>query len=162
MKKVLDYITKVLEWIMFVALFFLVVVCFSQVFARFVLNTSIKWSDEVCRYLFVIFIFLGGVINARENRHTSIDLLVDLIPAGIRPYYKAMLKLISIAFCLVFAWAGITWIGKAQTQVAPILRIPMYYLYAFTVISGILMAANLVVNLIADLKHKNGKDGADQ
>lgn len=160
MKKILHYISKVIEWIMFAALFALVVICFSQVFARFALNLSIKWSDEACRYLFVIVIFLGGIINAKENRHTSIDLLIDMLPEKIRPGYKTVLKLISIVFCLGFSWAGIIWIQKAQTQVAPILKIPMYYLYAFTVISGILMAVYLAVNMVTGLK-KSGKDDAD-
>ena len=161
MKKTLFYLNKAIEWIMFITLFILVAVCFSQVFARFVLNDSIKWSDEVCRFMFVIFIFLGGVINARENRHTAIDLLVDLVPETYRNTYKAFLKLISIGFCLVFSWAGVMWIQKAQTQVAPILRFPMYYLYAFTVISGILMAVNLFLNMMDDLK-KNKKEGNNQ
>ena len=160
MKKTLFYLNKAIEWIMFITLFILVAVCFSQVFARFVLNESIKWSDEVCRFMFVIFIFLGGVINARENRHTAIDLLVDMIPGKYRNTYKAFLKLVSIGFCLVFSWAGIMWIQKERTQLAPILRFPMYYLYAFTVISGILMAVNLFVNMIEDLKNSK-KEGND-
>ncbi len=158
MKTFLKYLNKVTEWIMFITLFLLVVVCFSQVFARFVLNTSIKWSDEVCRFMFIIFIFLGGIINASENRHTAIDLLVDMVPEKHRDKYKAFLKLISACFCLIFAWAGILWIQKARTQVAPILRFPMYYLYAFTVISGVLMAVNLFANMIEDLKKARKED----
>ena len=161
MKKILGYLNKAIEWIMFITLFALVAVCFAQVFTRFVLNGSIKWSDEVCRFMFVIFIFLGGIINARENRHTAIDLLVDMIPERYRNTYKAFLKLVSIGFCLVFSWAGVMWIQKARTQLAPILRFPMYYLYAFTVISGVLMAVNLFVNMIGDLK-KNKKEGNDR
>ena len=161
MKKTLFYLGKAIEWIMFITLFVLVAVCFSQVFARFVFYESIKWSDEVCRFMFVIFIFLGGVINARENRHTAIDLLVDLIPEKFRHTYKAFLKLVSIGFCLVFSWAGVMWIQKARTQLAPILRFPMYYLYAFTVISGVLMAVYIFVNMLDDLK-KNKKEGNDQ
>lgn len=161
MKKTLFYLNKAIEWIMFITLFILVAVCFSQVFARFVLNESIKWSDEVCRFMFVIFIFLGGIINARENRHTAIDLLVDMIPQSYRNTYKAFLKVISIGFCLTFSWAGMMWIQKAQTQLAPILRFPMYYLYSFTVISGVLMAVNILFNLVEDLKNSK-KEGDDQ
>ena len=158
MKKILHYVIRATEWIMFVALFALVAICFTQVFARFVLNLSIKWSDEACRFLFVIVVFLGGVVNAKENRHTSIDLLVDLIPKTIRSGYKVFLKILSIVFCIGFSWAGITWIQKAQTQTAPILKFPMYYLYIFTVISGVLMAMYLAVNMITDIKN-NRKGG---
>jgi len=55
-----------------------------QVFARYVLNDTPPWSEELCRYLFVWASFLGACVAMRRAAHLGVDSLVVRLPPGVR------------------------------------------------------------------------------
>ena len=156
MKKTLKTINTVVEWLMAIFLFSTFAVCAAQVFARFFLNSSIKWSDEVCRFTFILCMLLGGIINSRDNGHTAVDIILNMVHGRSKFIYVTFVRIVSIFCCIAFAWAGLMWVEKSQTQVSAILKIPMWYLYFFTVISGVFMSINTLVNIVRDWKAQKG------
>jgi len=44
-----------------------------QVFARYVLNNTPPWSEELCRYLFVWASFLGACVATERAAHLGVD-----------------------------------------------------------------------------------------
>src|SRR6185295_14528954 len=55
-----------------------------QVFARYVLNDTPPWSEELCRYLFVWASFLGACLAMRRAAHLGVDSLVARLSPGVR------------------------------------------------------------------------------
>ena len=55
-----------------------------QVFARYVLNDTPPWSEELCRYLFVWVSFLGACVALRRTSHLGVDSVVVRLPPGAR------------------------------------------------------------------------------
>lgn len=53
----------------------------TQIVARYGLNSSIGWSDEVSRLLFVWSIFLAIPIGIRRGSHIGVTLLTARLPA---------------------------------------------------------------------------------
>ena len=51
-----------------------------QVFARYVLNNTPPWTEELCRYLFVWASFLGACVAMRRAAHLGVDSLVVRLP----------------------------------------------------------------------------------
>ena len=51
-----------------------------QVFARYVLNNTPPWSEELCRYLFVWASFLGACVAMRRAAPLGVDSLVVRLP----------------------------------------------------------------------------------
>jgi TRAP-type C4-dicarboxylate transport system permease small subunit len=52
----------------------------AQVVARYGLNTSIDWADEISRLAFVATVFLGIAVAVRARAHIGITLLADALP----------------------------------------------------------------------------------
>jgi TRAP-type C4-dicarboxylate transport system permease small subunit len=102
---------------------------------------------------------MGGIINSRDNQHTAIDLIVNLLPQKLNYGYRMMINTISAFFCLAFAGAGVMWVQKANSQVSSILRIPMHYLYLVTVICGAFMALNIFSNMVNEHRKQKSQKG---
>jgi len=45
----------------------LITVCFLQVLFRLVLNLPLAWTEELSRYIFIILVYLGASVAAKEN-----------------------------------------------------------------------------------------------
>lgn len=62
----------------------MVVIVGSQVFARYVLNSSFGWADELSRLLFIWSIFLAIPIGIRMGSHIGVELLTTRLPSPLR------------------------------------------------------------------------------
>ena len=60
-----------------------------QVFARYVLNDTPPWSEELCRYLFIWASFLGACVAMGRAAHLGVDSLVARLPARVREVVAA-------------------------------------------------------------------------
>jgi C4-dicarboxylate transporter DctQ subunit len=147
-KKLMNGFDACLEWAIFICTGGFVVLCFLQVVCRYVFNNSLPWSEEGSRILFVFVVFLGGIICVKEQRHTYIDILVNLIPSGPRRYYMVFVYLMMAAFSLLLMKAGWSMAVKNIYQVSSALRMPMGYIYMVIPFSGLFMAIHSIFLMI--------------
>ncbi len=82
----------------------MVVIVAAQVFARYVLNNSIGWADEVARLLFVWSIFLAIPVGIPAASHIGITLLTDRLPEGARAALGRAMAAVAAALTLLVAW----------------------------------------------------------
>ena len=52
-----------------------VAIALLQVFCRYVLDNALSWPEEVAKFPFVWFVFLGAAMVTRRGRHIAIDML---------------------------------------------------------------------------------------
>lgn len=75
----------------------------AEVFARYVLASSIPFSNELARVMFVWTIFLGVPLALSRGRHVSITILDRVLPASA---YRTAIRASSLAslvvLCVVF------------------------------------------------------------
>src|SRR5258705_1122430 len=77
-----------------------------QVFARYVLNDTPPWSEELCRYLFVWASFLGACVAMRRAAHLGVDSLVVRLPPAIREVLHHPGTALVAGFAGILAWHG--------------------------------------------------------
>src|SRR5262252_6891073 len=77
-----------------------------QVFARYVLNNTPPWSEELCRYLFVWASFLGACVAMRRAAHLGVDSLVVRLPTGVRDVLHHAVTALVAVFAGILAWQG--------------------------------------------------------
>ena len=67
---------------------FLVIICcvVLQIFARYVLQVAIPWTEELARYTLVITAFSGAVIAFRKGGHLGVYFLRDLAKGRLRGF----------------------------------------------------------------------------
>ncbi|MGE5794088.1 MAG: TRAP transporter small permease [Bacteroidota bacterium] len=82
--RALDRLDLAAKWLIIAAMAVMIVVVSVQVALRYLLNTSLDWSDEVSRLLFVWCMFLAIPLGIREGAHVGIELLVGHLPAAWR------------------------------------------------------------------------------
>lgn len=132
-----------------------VVLAFAQVFCRFVLNSSLTWSEEVCRYLFVQMVFLGAGVCILEKKHASVDIIVNAVPKKIRKYYQAALDSIVVITGVLLTFFGYRFAVGAVGQTSPALKIPFQYVYAGIVLGGIVFTVDALRNLYTTLTNRS-------
>jgi len=120
----------------------------ANVFSRYVLNFSLKWSAELARYCMVWAAFLGAVVLVHSGEHLAVDLLERGLSGISQKILKVIIILGSIIFFIIQTVYGIVLVHLTRGQVASSLRaLPMNAVYAIIPISGLLMIFVSVVKL---------------
>lgn len=155
LKKALKALVKVLDVAQLTALFLSAVgfslICFAQVIARYVVNNSIIWADQACRYLFCVSTFLGAAICVKDRKHTSIDFLAEMLPPKARKYQTIVIFVIIAAFGVVLARSGYALALKAMKQKVSTMPLKMGQIYMMVPISALFITINAIRVVIEEI-----------
>ena len=105
-----------------------VVIALVQVFCRYVLNNSLSWPEEMARFAFVWFVFLGAAMVTRRSGHIVIDLLPRALGPRALRVHAAAVRVISAAVATFLLIYGGDLVLKS-TFTSPALQWPYTYLY---------------------------------
>ncbi|GAB2884043.1 TRAP transporter large permease subunit [Paralcaligenes sp. KSB-10] len=78
-----------------------IVILFSGIFARYVLNTPLIWSDELASLLFLWLAMLGAAVAFRHGEHMRMTALVNKATPKTRAFLEVFAVLCSLAFVLL-------------------------------------------------------------
>lgn len=126
----------------------------AQVFARYVLNFSFAWSEELPTLLFGWLVFLGAAAGFAEGRHLGITFTQDWLPSRLRQSLRVGIHLVIFAFlvfCIVTGWKLASIFGHYDFVVLPISR---YWLFAAVPLGALLAVPVVTRNLIGELRGK--------
>jgi TRAP-type transport system small permease protein len=121
---------------------------FAQVVFRYGLQSSLSWSEELARYLFVWVIFVGASVAVRRGQHIALTALTGALPEPLRSFATALTLVAFMAFLLVLAWASIPLIANARFAVSSELEIPIAWVYAAAPVGALLSVLHLVNRLM--------------
>jgi len=108
-----------------------VLVVNQLVFVRYVLGESAIWQHEFVTFSLIGATFLGCPYLLLSHGHVNVDLLPAYLGGRARVALALLASAVSLAFCLIVAWAGFVWWyeawvngWRAATVWAPPLWIP--------------------------------------
>lgn len=142
--KGLDYINGFVKYILILLMATIVVSVFCQVLFRFVINQPLAWTEELARYSLVWLTFLGAAYAASLKGHVSIDFFVKKLPLLFQKGVMIIVAFICFYFFYVLMSEGLSLAQQSMTQLSPVLRLPMGYVYSIIPISGLLLASNYI------------------
>ena len=67
----------ILEWALCLLLTAIVMVTFVQVVSRYVLQSSLAWTEELARYMFICLAALGAAYAYKIKAHFLLRFVVD-------------------------------------------------------------------------------------
>lgn len=137
----------------------IVVMCMSEIIARNIFSTSISWSGEAARYLFVYVVFIGAAALARDREYICMDLLKTKVPDSISYYYNLIMDIILILFAVVLIYSGYELAIENSMQVSAAMGLPKNWVYMVMPVSGALIIIYSVRNVVDDTirKFKKGE-----
>ena len=101
----------------------------TAIFFRYVLNSSLYWSDEIVRYLFVWLTFLGAAVAVRDKAHIRVEFFIEKMPAKLRFGIKKINDFLFLAFLLFLTIGGFIWVFKLSGSYSPALSLPLNWLF---------------------------------
>lgn len=149
--RIVDGINWFVGWLLAALMLLMTVLISWQVFARYVMGSSLSFSEEVARFSLVWITMLGAAYAYRYGSLISVDLLTS---AGGPIFSKAVRIVIAIASC-IFAWVLLTYglelAMRVSGQTAPSTRVSMAWLYGAIPAGAALTLLNAVAIVAQDL-----------
>lgn len=123
-----------------------VILLFAQVVLRITLGIGTAWMEELARYAFIWFVFLGAAHAAHLSAHNRLQTHINLLPKKVANSILLMVDLVWVGFCLVLAWKSLDLIGLLLDfpYKSPGLGWSLAYVYFVFPISFVLMASRVL------------------
>ncbi|WP_088104458.1 TRAP transporter small permease [Halalkalibacter urbisdiaboli] len=158
---------KMLKWLdehfeeLFLVIFsiVMVVVIALQVFMRYVLDSSLHWSEELARYCFIWLVYIGISYGVKKQRHIKVDVVLILLKDKWKIVLNIISNLVFLAFAMFIIFYGYTIVSKLLTwgQTSPALQIPMGLVYLATPLGMGLTAIRIIQQIIKQVLTLIGK-----
>ena len=84
----------------------IVAVMLAQVFFRYIINSSLQWSEELANWGLIWMVFIGSVVLLRHWGHIGIPTFINMFPLRARAPLIVLSKLISLIFLAALVYYG--------------------------------------------------------
>lgn len=117
MRGIVHFLQNFERYFVIVTLALMSLLILIQVVMRYVFESSLSWSEEVVRWLFVWFIWVGISYGFQLRRHVSVTVLVAFLPQKVQ---RALALFVYLAMIVFFA--RMCYIGLIQILNPNIIR----------------------------------------
>ena len=141
---------------------FSVALVFLQVIMRYVFSSSLSWSEELARYLFLWQIWLGASYAVKERKHLRIEAVQSMIKSvrgKIRFELVALFLWLVFSIFMVYKGGELVKLLFVRGQVSPAMRVPMAYAYASVPVGCLLMSIRLIAEIRTMFKEYLSAEG---
>ena len=150
--KIYKFVEKTEEIIIIILLGAMVINVTLGVFCRYVLNSSLSWTEELARYFMVWFAFIGMALAFKDESHINVSFIVSKFPL----YFRHIIKLIVYALILFFLTTlfvqSISLLKIVSIQNSPSMQLPMIYPYFSVTVGAVLMMIEVIKLIYIFLK----------
>ena len=117
-----DYVVLIVFWV-------LAGVVFAQFFSRYVLNSSITWTEEIARYLLIFVGFAGSIMGVRRNSHIFVEVFYRFMPRKMGLAAARLVDVIKIVFFAIGTWLSWKIIPIMANHRMVSVNLPMSWIY---------------------------------
>lgn len=151
MKNALKKFNKIEEIILVSSLVLNVIIVFMQVIMRYFFNTSLSWSEELSRYIFIWQVWLGSSIAFVDDQHIRVDLIFSIFKSEkSQRILHLIINIIWFSFNVFLVYVGIKLLGSmsARNALSSGMRLPLVYVYAALPVSSFILAIRILLDSI--------------
>ncbi|MGI5892536.1 MAG: TRAP transporter small permease [Bacillota bacterium] len=136
----------------------------AQIFMRYVMNSSLAWSDELTRYSFVWSGFIAIGYAYRKNTTIRMDVVLNLLPKKLRCIIDIIVHLMCAALFVFLMKVSYDIVVKtaASGQVSSAVQLPMQFIYASPLVGFATTLIRLAQRIIKDLNALFHKDATGE
>ncbi len=122
-RRVIDTIHLAATGIAATALIVELVIILWDVAQRQFLSRSFLWSDESAKLSLSTIAFIGGAAAYRSRQHTSVRVLLDLMPDPMCEFVLAVLEWVVVVVAVIAGWQSLLLMEGNWQTLTPILQI---------------------------------------
>lgn len=148
---------RILAGVLLLSVFVLIIV---QVFARYVLNQPLTWSEELARLLLVWCTYIAAGFVASRNTHIAVDVIAAILPRRLADALEVFAMLVVIAVSAFMIYGGITLVQLTSILPLPATGLPKAVLYAAVLVGNLIILLHMVLNTYLYLRHPDEIPGA--
>lgn len=128
------------------------IVMLAQVFFRYVLNSSLQWSEELAVWGMIWMVFIGSVLLMRRWEHIGISTFVRLLPLFLRGCVIIFAKLAALVFLAVVVYYGFQVFNGSFHANSPSLGLSTRWIKLAIPIGAILMVVLALYSVSEDIR----------
>ncbi|RKX75321.1 MAG: TRAP transporter small permease [Spirochaetes bacterium] len=123
------------------------IIIIINVFMRYVLNSGLRWGEEVAKLLMVWFTFIAMAVGVKQGLHISLHLLPKKLPGKLDGFLIFMKDFVILIIAVVFLIYGIKLVQFTSTSIMPATEWPSSILYLILPISAVLIASEALMDI---------------
>ncbi|GHV53892.1 TRAP transporter small permease protein [Deltaproteobacteria bacterium] len=143
-----DRLDKVMRLIGVIFLMIIVMSSFLQVFTRYVLNSSLFWTEECARFAFIWATMFGAAVGVKSKSHAAVDFLVSRLRGKARNINLLSVDIMILIMGVLLIYAGCEMLTLVHKQLSPALRIPMSYVYGGIPVGAVGIVVHALTNIV--------------
>ena len=154
MKNVKEKISQIMNGIHIGSIYFamallvgMAVVIIINVFMRYVLNSGLRWGEEVAKLLMVWFTFIAMAVGVKQGLHISLHLLPKNLPTRLEKFLIFLKDIITFIIAGVFFIYGIKLVQFTSSSIMPATEWPSSILYLILPIAAVLIASEALMDI---------------
>lgn len=151
-EKAMKWFDLAIKVVVFILIITMMAVGLLQIVFRYVIKSSLPWSEELIRYCFVWTTMLCVPIGIMEGKHVAIDSIRKLVKGKAAKYYDIFIYLVEIAVFIVLIYFGFQLASNNMNQLSAAMKLPIAYVIMAVPISGILGIIYIVFQIVKKSK----------
>jgi len=152
--KWMDPVHKSFTYLIVVIFGLMVIVGFFQVTNRYLLNSSLSWSEEFQKFAHIWIICLTIPVAYKHSAHLGMDIITKRLSPKNKVRYRQIVNLLWLFVGVILAIYSMKLIIVAVNQLSPGLGISMAWVYAGLFIGNVYLVATAIQKLAENSKSK--------
>ncbi len=128
---------RVLVFVACAYLVYIVFACTMQVVSRYLLNSSVAWTEETARFAFASMGMIGAPVALRKGLHVNVDILENRLKGKALLVQKLVLNVLLLIASYILLRYGLILFKNIGGTYSPAVKIPMRLVYYSVPVSGI-------------------------
>ncbi|WP_432661880.1 TRAP transporter small permease [Wukongibacter baidiensis] len=157
MDKIIDKMKSILLGILVVIGCAMLGIAWAHVFARYVMNSSLSWSEALLKVMLVWFCLLSTSMISLNREHIGIVIFKEKMPEKVRKVVTLIAQMLLVVASLAVIYVGIRMVINAGSRSIPALPIPYALAYAAVPTSFTIITFYEIRNTVYDIVHYNSQ-----
>lgn len=155
MKKIYGSVVQAVTNISGISCLFICFCISAQIFCRFFLGISLKWSEELAQVAIILMVFLAQAEVERNDEHLRVEILFTVFPKLARGM-RMLGSLLTILYASIIVYSGWLMLPAVKKATAKASGFPVRYIYYGMLLGVALWIVQSVINLSKTMKQKAG------
>jgi TRAP-type C4-dicarboxylate transport system permease small subunit len=161
--RVLVWYRNAMRFVAGTSMLAIVVIMIVQVFARYVLNASLIWAEELCRYILVWQSFLLIGVAYHQGELIVLDVLSTRVSPTVRFLIRLLVAIPVCYFLYLMVRHGLVNAGRFKAQTIPAIdfiwtslvgrpaHVPIFWVYVSVPVGCAILLIHILAGLVGDL-----------